>query len=88
MHYIQVHDAGAVIALEDCSEGFRKRIQACRQTKHDSAIYCDTDSDADKQMAQAGWWSGAVQPAQSAVDGIEKNLTLHGIATTEGAHSG
>ena len=72
MHYIQVHDVGAVIALEDCSEEFRKHIQACRQTKHDSAIYCDTDSDAEEQMAQAWWWSGAAQPAQSAADGIGK----------------
>ena len=62
----------AVIALEDCSEEFRKHIQECRQTKHDSAIYCDTDSDAEEQMAQAWWWSGAAQPARSAAHGIGK----------------
>ena len=80
-HYIKVHDGGAVIALPDCSEEVRLRIQACRQTEPVRATFYDTDSDAEVDLVPcpngescpvslARWWSGAALPVFSPADQI------------------
>ena len=76
-HYSNVHDRGAVIALEDCSaDDRRERIQACNESWQEEQIratHYDTESDSEDHMApwdrEGGFLSsGAVQPAQLAPD--------------------
>ena len=76
-HYSNVHDRGAVIALEDCSADDRRgRVQACNESWQEEQIratHYDTESDSEDHMApwdrEGGFLSsGAVQPAQLAPD--------------------
>ena len=76
-HYSNVHDRGAVIALEDCSaDDRRERVQACNESWQEEQIratHYDTESDSEDHMApwdrEGGFMpSGAVQPAQLAPD--------------------
>ena len=76
-HYSNVHDRGAVIALEDCSaDDRRERIQACNESWQEEQIratHYDTESESEDHMApwnrEAGFLSsGAAQPAQLAPD--------------------
>ena len=54
-HYNNVHDRGAVIALEDCSaDDRRERIQACSESWQEEQIratHYDTESDSEDHMA-------------------------------------
>ena len=63
-HYSEVHDAGGVIALPDCSFEFRQRMEAVRQTEQGSVVHYDTESDAEDHV---------VQPEQGAVEGFPQS---------------
>ena len=52
MHYSNVHDRGAVIALEDCSaDDRRERVQACNESWQEEQIRATHyDSESDSEM--------------------------------------